>query len=210
MNQFFIIYLLYNMQGLLLLAFSLLITFLISRTTSLKPLIRYEDYSEYLPIVTSNIYADLLIILVTFTGVLGSGKSWQVLTRWYKKYRLSAMMADILIGVIYLLIARYIVHTNRMNVSLFEFGVLAVGVQLVLDFLFYIFFSLVPKGSNHMLDLFKDWAKYAKLDALWGDSILILVGVVLSSYLHTQSLNTNLFMLIMGLYLIPYVIHMRD
>ena len=88
------------------------------------------------------------------------------------------MMADILIGVIYLLIARYIVHTNRMNVSLFEFGVLAVGVQLVLDFLFYIFFSLVPKGSNHMLDLFKDWAKYAKLDALWGDSILILVGVV--------------------------------
>ena len=210
MNQFFIIYLLYSMQGVLLLAFSLLITFLISRTTSLKPLIHYEDYSEYLPIVTSNIYADLLIILVTFTGVLGSGKSWQVLTRWYKKYRLSAMMADILIGVIYLLIARYIVHANRMDVSLFEFGVLAVGVQLVLDFLFYIFFSLVPKGSNHMLDLFKDWAKYAKLDALWGDSILILVGVVLSSYLHTQSLNTNLFMLIMGLYLIPYVIHMRD
>ena len=210
MNQFFIIYLLYSMQGVLLLAFSLLITFLISRTTSLKPLIGYEDYSEYLPIVTSNIYADLLIILVTFTGVLGTGKSWQVLTRWYKKYRLSAMMADILIGVIYLLIARYIVHANRMDVSLFEFGVLAVGVQLVLDFLFYIFFSLVPKGSNHMLDLFKDWAKYAKLDALWGDSILILVGVVLSSYLHTQSLNTNLFMLIMGLYLIPYVIHMRD
>lgn len=198
------------MQGELLLAFSLLVTYVISKTTDLKPLTNYEDYSEYLPIVTSNIYADLLIILVTFTGVLGNGKSWKVLTKWYKKYRLSAMMADILIGVIYLLIARYIAHTLQLNMSLFEFGLVAVGVQLVLDFLFYIFFTFVPKGSNHMLDLFKDWAKYAKLDALWGDSILILVGVVLSSYLHAQSLNTNLFTMLVGLYLIPYVIHMRD
>ena len=61
-----------------------------------------------------------------------------------------------------------------------------------------------------MLDLFKDWAKFAKADALWGDSILMLIGVVLSSYLNTQSLNTNLFTLILGLYLIPYVIYMRD
>lgn len=198
------------MQGELLLAFSLLVTYVISKTTDLKPLTNYEDYSEYLPIVTSNIYADLLIILVTFTGVLGNGKSWKVLTKWYKKYRLSAMMADILIGVIYLLIARYIAHTLQLNMSLFEFGLVAVGVQLVLDFLFYIFFTFVPKGSNHMLDLFKDWAKYAQLDALWGDSILILVGVVLSSYLHAQSLNTNLFTMLVGLYLIPYVIHMRD
>ena len=44
-----------------------------------------------------------------------------------------------------------------------------------------------------MLDLFKDWAAYAKLDALWGDSILVLVGVVLSSYLNTLSFDTNIF-----------------
>lgn len=194
----------------MLLSLSLLATFIISRTTDLKPLINYEDYSEYLPIFTSNLYADLLIILVTFSGVLGNGKPWQVLTKWYKKYRLSAMLADTLIGVIYLLIARYIVYISKLNVSLFEFGVIAVGIQLVLDFLFYIFFSSLARGTNHMLDFFKDWAKYAKLDALWGDSILVLVGVVLSSYLHAQTLNTNLFTMLLGLYLIPYVIHMRD
>tara|TARA_Y100000389_G_scaffold170045_1_gene176785 strand:- start:5846 stop:6442 length:597 start_codon:yes stop_codon:yes gene_type:complete len=198
------------MQGLILLILSFIATFIFSRTTNLKPLINYKDYNEYLPIITSNIYADLLIIIITFSGVLGTGKSWQVLTRWYKKYRLSAMLADILIGVIYLLIARYIAYKLKFKISLFEFGVLAVIVQIILDFLFYILFSLIPKGSNNMLDLFKDWAKFAKADALWGDSILILVGVVLSAYLNQQTLNTNLFILIVSLYLVPYIIYMKD
>ena len=198
------------MQGLILLILSFIATFIFSRTTNLKPLINYKDYNEYLPIITSNIYADLLIIIITFSGVLGTGKSWQVLTKWYKKYRLSAMLADILIGVIYLLIARYIAYKLKFKISLFEFGVLAVIVQIILDFLFYILFSLIPKGSNNMLDLFKDWAKFAKADALWGDSILILVGVVLSAYLNQQTLNTNLFILIVSLYLVPYIIYMKD
>lgn len=198
------------MQGLILLALSFIATLIISRTTNLKPLINYKDYNEYLPILTSNIYADLLIIIITFSGVLGSGKSWQVLTKWYKKYRLSAMIADILIGVIYLLIARYIAYKQKLDLTLFQFGVLSVLVQIFFDFLFYIFFSLVPKGSNHMLDLFKNWAKFAKADALWGDSILVLVGVVLSAYLNQQTLNTNLFVLILGMYLVPYIIYMKD
>ena len=198
------------MQGLILLALSFIATFIISRTTNLKPLTNYKDYNEYLPILTSNIYADLLIILITFSGLLGTGKSWQVLTKWYKKYRLSAMIADILIGVIYLLIARYIAYKQKLSLTLFQFGVLSVLVQIFFDFLFYIFFSLVPKGSNNMLDLFKNWAKFAKADALWGDSILVLVGVVLSAYLNQQTLNTNLFILILGMYLVPYIIYMKD
>jgi len=198
------------MQGLILLALSFLVTYVISKTTNLKPLVNYNDNSEYLPIFTSNLYADLLIIVITFTGILGVGKSWKVLTKWYKKYRLSAMLADILIGVIYLLIARYLVFAFKLNVDLFQFGILSVIVQIVFDFLFYLFFTIIPKGSNHMLDLFKDWGKYAKADALWGDSILVLVGVILSSFLKQQTFNTNMFLLILGGYLVPYIIYMKD
>ena len=57
-----------------------------------------------------------------------------------------------------------------------------------------------------MLDLFKEWATYAKLDALWGDSVLVLVAVVLSSYLNTF----DSFVLIFSMYLIPYIIYMKD
>ena len=198
------------MQGFILLIFSFIFTFFISKTTNLKPLTNYNDKNDYLPILTSNLYADLLIILITFTGILGTGKSWKVLTNWYKKYRLSAMLADILIGVIYLLIARYVVYILKWKVDLFQFGVIAVLIQILFDFLFYLFFQMVPKGSNNMLDLFKDWAKFAKADALWGDSILVLVGVILSSFLKEKSFNMNMFLLIIGGYLTPYIIYMKD
>ena len=97
------------MQGILILLISFIILFFISRLTNLKPTINYKDKFEYVPIITSNIYADLLIILITFSGILGVGKSWNILEKWYKSYRLSAMLADILIGVIYILITRYLV-----------------------------------------------------------------------------------------------------
>ena len=198
------------MQGLIILILSFVVLFFVSKFTNLKPLINYNNNFEYLPILTANLYADLLIIFITFTRLLGKYKSWNILSKWYKKYRLSAMMADILIGVIYLLIARYFVFTIKVKPSLFEFGIIAVIIQIIFDFLFYLLFSFIPKGANNMLDLFKEWARYAKLDALWGDSILIIVGVILSSLLINYSFNTNMFVLLLGLYITPYIIHMKD
>lgn len=199
------------MQGVFLLVLSFILTFFISKTTNLKPLVNYKNHFEYVPIITSNLYADLLIIFITFSGVLGhKAESWKILTKWYKKYRLSAMLADVLIGVLYLLLARYIAYYFKLNLNLFEFGVLSVVVQILLDFAFYILFSLLPSKKNHMLDMFKNWARYAKLDALWGDSILVLVGVVVSSFLNSMSFDFNMVTLIVGLYLTPYIIYMKD
>lgn len=108
-------------------------------------MVNYKNHFEYVPIITSNLYADLLIIFITFSGVLGyKAESWKILTKWYKKYRLSAMLADVLIGVLYLLLARYIAYYFKLNLNLFEFGVLSVVVQILLDFAFYILFSLLP------------------------------------------------------------------
>lgn len=199
------------MQGFFLLVLSFIFTFFISKTTDLKPLINYKNHFEYVPIITSNLYADLLIVFITFSGILGyKAQSWKILTNWYKKYRLSAMMADILIGVLYLLLARYIAHSQKLKLNLFEFGVLSVAIQIILDLAFYVLFSLLPKNQNHMLDLFKNWARYSKLDALWGDSILVLFGVIVSAFLNQKSFDFNMVALIMGLYLVPYTIYMKN
>jgi len=199
------------MQGFFLLVLSFIFTFFISKTTDLKPLVNYKNHFEYVPIITSNLYADLLIVFITFSGILGyKAQSWKILTNWYKKYRLSAMMADILIGVLYLLLARYIVHSQKLKLNLFEFGILAVVIQIILDLAFYVLFSLLPKNQNHMLDLFKNWARYSKLDALWGDSILVLFGVIVSAFLNQKSFDFNMVALIIGLYLVPYTIYMKN
>ena len=173
----------------------------------IKPTIHFSDKSEYIPILTANIYADLFIIFLTFSGIFYKSAT---LTRWYKKYRLSAMMGDILIGVLYILLGRYIVSYFKLDVGLTEFAAICVAVQVIFDFLFYFFFSAVPYKSNDMLDFFKEYAKETKIDAIFGDSVLVIFAVILSALLNTQSVDFNIVALISSLYLVPYFIYMRD
>ena len=196
------------MQGIIILLIFLLITFLLNTFTDLKPTINYNNKFEYIPILTANIYADLLIIFVTFSGILYSRKN--IINKWYEKYRLSAMIADILIGVLYLLLARYITYQFKLNFDLFTFTLFAVFIQIILDFTFYLFFSIIPKGNNHMLDFFKKYAKEVGINALLGDSILVVVGVIISAFLNEKSFDYNIVMLILSIYIAPYLIYMKD
>ena len=57
------------MSGLLIVGLLFLLTFLIEKTTNLKPTINYNNKFEYIPIITANIYADLFIIFITFSKI---------------------------------------------------------------------------------------------------------------------------------------------
>lgn len=195
------------MSGLLVVGLLFLLTFLIEKTTNIKPTTDYDNKFEYIPILTANIYADLFIIFVAFSKIYFNVRS---LDGWYKKYRLSAMIADILIGVLYILLGRYLVYKSGVEVGLTAFAAICVFIQIVFDFLFYMFFSIIPKGSNNMLDFFKVYAKEAGTGALLGDSFLVIMAVVLSAFLNQASYDTNIVFLIMSVYLTPYFIYMRD
>jgi hypothetical protein len=119
------------MKGLLIVGAFFLITFLIEKTTNLKPTINYNNKFEYIPIITANIYADLFIIFITFAKIYVNIKS---LEGWYKKYRLSAMIADILIGVLYILLGRYVVYKMGLKIGLTAFTALCVAIQIFFDF----------------------------------------------------------------------------
>lgn len=175
--------------------------------TNVKPTTHYLDKFEYIPIITANIYADLFIIFFTFTQLYYHIPS---LEGWYKKYRLSAMIADIVIGILYILLGRYVVYKMNLNVGLTAFAALCVGIQLVFDLLFYVLFTIIPKGSNHMLDYFKGYAKEVGTGALAGDSVLVIFAVVVSALLNAQNYDTNIVFLILSVYLIPFLIYMKD
>ena len=195
------------MNGLLIVGSLFVLTFLIEKTTGLKPTINYNNKFEYIPIITANIYADLFIIFATFATIYIKTKS---LERWYKKYRLSAMIADILIGVLYILLGRYLVYKSGLKIGLTAFAGICVSIQIIFDFLFYIFFTIIPKGSNDMLDFFKGYAKEAGANALLGDSFLVIMAVIISALLNQSSYDTNIVFLIMSVYLAPYFIYMKD
>ena len=195
------------MKGLLIVGAFFLITFLIEKTTNLKPTINYNNKFEYIPIITANIYADLFIIFITFAKIYVNIKS---LEGWYKKYRLSAMIADILIGVLYILLGRYVVYKMGLKIGLTAFTALCVAIQIFFDFLFFIFFTIIPKGSNDMLDFFKVYSKEAGASALLGDSFLVILAVIISALLNQSSYDTNIVLLILSIYLAPYFIYMKD
>jgi hypothetical protein len=195
------------MSGLLIVGLLFLLTFFIEKTTNLKPTINYNNKFEYIPIITANIYADLFIIFFTFSKIYIKIDS---LEGWYKKYRLSAMIADILIGVLYILLGRYLVYKSGLEIGLTAFAGICVFIQIIFDFLFYIFFTIVPKGSNDMLDHFKGYSKEAGTGALLGDSFLVIMAVIISAFLNQKSYDTNIVVLIMSIYLTPYFIYMKD
>jgi len=194
-------------NGIILVLLFFALAYIIEKTMNVKPTTDLSNKFEYVPIITANIYADLFIIFITFTQIYYISPS---LSDWYKKYRLSAMTADILIGVLYMLLGRFIVGVSGIQDGLTAFAAICVGVQLVFDYLFYIFFSLVPKGSNHMLDFFKGYAKEVGVNALTGDSVLVIFAVIASALLNKQSFDTNIIFLITSIYLAPFFIYMKD
>jgi hypothetical protein len=120
------------------------------------------------------------------------------------------MIADILIGVLYILLGRYLVYKSGLEIGLTAFASICVFIQVIFDLLFYIFFTIVPKGSNDMLDFFKGYSKEAGTGALLGDSVLVIMAVIISALLNQSSYDTNIVLLIMSIYLTPYFIYMKD
>ena len=86
---------------------------------------------------------------------------------------------------------------------------LIVGIQVVHDFVFYLFFMAVPKESNYMIAMFKDYAKENGIKALIADSCMIIVASLIASQLKNVSLNNNIILLIGLIYMVPYLIYIK-
>uniref|UniRef100_A0A6C0C8J0 Uncharacterized protein n=1 Tax=viral metagenome TaxID=1070528 RepID=A0A6C0C8J0_9ZZZZ len=192
--------------NIIILIISLIIAYILS-ILGLKPTSNFLNNNELLPIINANLWVDLAIIFITFSGIIFTGKTLKL---WYKKYRLSAIIADMFSIILGLILLRYIIYRLNIKVNLFTFILLGLGLQIIHDILFYLFFTNIPKGENHMLDFFKGYSKELGLSAITGDSILVIWAIILSALLNTKSKNYNIVTLIIGVYLIPYIIYMKD
>ena len=168
-----------------------------------KDISNFNNVNDYLPILNGSLNADLIIIFLLYHGVFNSS----LLKKWYKKYQLSAVIADVLILVIGIIIARFFYKYFFTSFNIWKFTGLAVIIQIIHDVLFYWFFKTVPRGYNDMLDFFKDYASEVGVGAILGDSFMMIIACLLSSYFATYSLNSNLIILIVSLYFFPYLIN---
>jgi hypothetical protein len=168
-----------------------------------KDISNFNNISDYLPILNGSISADLIIIFLVFNGVFKS----YYLKKWYNKYQLSAAIADILILVIGIILSRFFYKFIFNSFSIWKFTTLAVVIQIIHDILFYWFFKTIPSGYNEMLDFFKEYAKEVGVGAILGDSFMMIIACLLSSHFATYNINTNIILLVVSVYILPYLIN---
>ena len=163
----------------------------------------FTTTSDYLPILNGAIITDLLVILLLIGGFIKSN----VLKKWYRDLSLSAVIADVLIIVIGIIIARFLYPHIFSKYSLLKFIALAVLIQVIHDILFYFFCTSIKRGKSRILDIFKDYGKEKGVGAIVADSLMMIVSILLASYLKGKGLNTNIIVLICGIYLVPYFLY---
>jgi uncharacterized protein YacL len=170
-----------------------------------KDISNFNNVNDYLPILNGCVNADLIILFLAFHGVF---KSFY-LKKWYKKYQLSAVLADVLILVIGIILARffYSYFFPLQGFNIWKFTFLAVCIQIIHDLLFYLLFKNLPVGYNAMLDFFKEYANEVGAGAIFGDSFMMILACLLSSNFATYSLNINIITFIFSLYFVPYMIN---
>ena len=162
-----------------------------------------NNIKDYLPLLNAVIITDLLFMIFIALRLINS----KVLKEWYEKYTLSAVIADVLIIMIWLLITNKLYYYIFKEFSLIKFIILALIIQIIHDILFYIFISIIPRGKNKMIDTFKDYAKEVSFFAIIGDSLMIISACILFYYLIKMDTNTNIIILIVSLYIMPYLLY---
>jgi len=168
-----------------------------------KNIANFNNTSDYLPLFTAVLITDLFVILLSNTRVIKS----KVLNQWYSQYNLSAVVADVLIILIGLIITRVLYYNIFNEFSIIQFVLLAVVIQIVHDVLFYVFFTNVPRGVNKMMDTFKDYADEVSYKAILSDSGMMAMSSIIASYLASKDLNTNMIVMIISVYLLPYILY---
>jgi len=168
-----------------------------------KYISNFNNLNDYLPILNGCINADLLVLFLVFHGAFKS----VYLKKWYKKYQLSAVLADVLILVIGIILARFFYKYLFDTFNILKFTSLAVCIQIIHDLLFYWMFTSLPVGYNSMLDFFKGYANEVGVGAILGDSFMMIVACLMSSSFATYSLNMNIITLIISLYFFPFMIN---
>jgi uncharacterized protein YacL len=172
----------------------------------MKDISDFTNTGDYLPILNGSLVADLIVLFIVYYTPYFNSK---YLMKWYETYRLSAVIADVFILVIGMVLARYVFYELNLSWNIWKFLLTVLVIQIIHDILFYGIFMAVPRGKNKMLDLFKEYAKEVNVGAILGDSFMMAIATLLSSYYASLSLNTNILIFIVSIYLVPYILYTK-
>jgi hypothetical protein len=168
-----------------------------------KNISNFDNINDYLPIFNGSLNSVLFLIFFVYHGIVNS----KHLKDWYSKYKIYALLADVLIFFIEIIIVRLIYKYIFKSFSIIKFTLLAMCIQFIHDICFILLFTICPYKVNSMIDFFKNsYKKNGMFTILW-NNLFVIFACLCSSYFATFNLNMNIITLITTLYFVPYVLN---
>ena len=163
----------------------------------------FANTSDYLPILTAALIVDMAVMVITIAG----GVHIKSLNRWYDRFGLAAVIADVLILVIGVIIARFVYPFFFNTYSLSTFLLVVCAVQFIHDILFGVCLNYILKNQSDIIDVFKDYAKESGAMILFADAVMILFTAIIASFLASWNTNSKIITLIVAIYCLPYLLY---
>jgi hypothetical protein len=66
---------------------------------------------------------------------------------------------------------------------------------------------MIPRNKSSILDIFKDYGKEVGFTILFVDSLMMISTIIIGSFLATLNLNSIIVILIISLYILPYLLY---
>lgn len=164
--------------------------------------LRAEDL---LPILIGAVVADAVTIAMNYGRFVFVSDE---LTRWYTTCRLSAMLMDTLVGVLYVTIGMRLARSHGSKGGRLPDVAWILLVQVVGDLAFAGFYTSLPRGSL-VFDIFKDYTAEVGAHALWADALLVVATYAVAQVVARGSLDTQLLSLTSAVYASQYVLYLK-
>jgi len=170
----------------------------------------YEEVWDWLYILIGALVVDVIVIFLVryFPAIFGKS-----LNLWYNRFKLSAVLADVLVLVLGVGITRYIYSEfiyPTQDWNALYFILTSVVVQVVHDILFYVgIVRQVPYGHNGMIDIFKEYSQ-GGLKIVGGDALMMAGTSIFSMVFKAAPAHLTAFIGLLTLYTLPYILETRN
>lgn len=168
-----------------------------------KDISQFDNTDDYLPIIAAILIVEVITIVLSFTNITESG----FLKVWYKEYKLYAILADVSLIFLGFVITRALYYYVFDEFSIFNFILLMVAIQVIHDTLFYVLITQIPKGTNKIIDILKDYADEISHYAIIGDSLMMISSALIAAYIANFDANTNIIMMAFLIYILQFILY---
>ena len=168
-----------------------------------KDISHFNNIEDYLPIIVAILIVLIISIILSHANIITS----KFFKLWFKKFHLSAILSDISLILIFIIITRAIYYYIFDTFSIIYFIIIMLIIQIIYYILFYIFISIIPYGTNQMIDIFKDYANETSYYAIIRDNIMSIALGLIASYLANFNANANIIILVILVYLLQFFLY---